>query len=49
MAWIFAREPVMADALYAELRARFSAYGYDPAQLQRVQQVASQQGQPGFQ
>jgi apolipoprotein D and lipocalin family protein len=49
MAWIFGREPVMADALYADLRARFNAYGYDPAQLQRVPQVAAQQGQPGFQ
>ena len=38
LAWIFARDPQMGDARMHELAARFSAYGYDPAALQRVPQ-----------
>jgi apolipoprotein D and lipocalin family protein len=49
MAWIFAREQAMDDAKYQELRAKFSAWGYDPAKLQRVPQFPAQLGQPGFQ
>ena len=39
----------MAPAQYETLRAKFSAYGYDPAKIQRVPQFAEQVGQPGFQ
>ena len=49
MAWIFARDQAMDDAKYQQLRAKFSAYGYDPAKLQRVPQFPAQLGQPGFQ
>jgi apolipoprotein D and lipocalin family protein len=48
-AWIFSREPVMDDALYADLRERFRRYGYDPARILRIAQVREQVGQPGFQ
>lgn len=49
LAWIFAREPHMGDALYDDLRARFARWGYDPARLQRVPQFPGQAGKPGFQ
>ncbi|MGY6518542.1 MAG: lipocalin family protein [Lysobacteraceae bacterium] len=48
MAWVFGREAVMDDALYADLRARFAGFGYDPQDLLRVPQVPAQRGQPGF-
>jgi apolipoprotein D and lipocalin family protein len=40
LAWVFAREPRMDDAELARLLAKFPAFGYDPARLQRVPQVA---------
>jgi apolipoprotein D and lipocalin family protein len=43
LAWVFAREPRMDDATLARLLAKFPAYGYDPARLQRVPQVAERQ------
>ena len=49
LAWIFSRQPQMPAAQYEALRARFAAYGYDPARLQRIPQSADQVGQPGFQ
>lgn len=49
LAWIFAREPRMDDALYADLRARFARWGYDPARLRRIPQLPGQVGRPGFQ
>ena len=49
LAWIFARGQTMDDALYQQLRAKFAAWGYDPATLQRVPQLPGQSGQPGFQ
>jgi len=48
-AWVFARDPRMDDALYAQLVARFAHYGYDPSRLRRIPQFADQAGQPGFQ
>lgn len=49
LAWIFAREQAMDDALYQQLRAKFAAWGYDPQTIQRVPQFPDQPGQPGFQ
>jgi apolipoprotein D and lipocalin family protein len=49
LAWIFAREQTMDHALYQQLRAKFAAWGYDPATLQRVPQLPEQANQPGFQ
>ncbi len=43
LAWVFAREPRMDDAVLAPLLERFRAYGYDPARLKRVPQFADQQ------
>lgn len=48
LAWIFAREPVMDDALYASLLAKMGAYGYDTSKILRVAQVPEQVGKPGF-
>lgn len=49
LAWVFAREPLMDDAEYAALVERLRRFGYEPADLKRVPQVAEQQGLPGFQ
>jgi lipocalin len=35
---VFARQPHMDDAALARLLAKFPAYGYDPARLERVPQ-----------
>lgn len=43
LAWVFAREQRMDDAALARLVERLRAFGYDPAQLQRVPQFADQQ------
>ena len=43
LAWVFARDPRMDDAMLARLLARFPAFGYDPARLERVPQFADQQ------
>jgi apolipoprotein D and lipocalin family protein len=43
LAWVFAREARMDDATLAALLAKFPAYGYDPARLERVPQFADQQ------
>lgn len=48
LGWIFGREAVMPDALYADLLGRMQGYGYDPATLLRVAQVEAQVGKPGF-
>lgn len=49
LAWIFAREQTMDEALYQQLRAKFAAWGYDPETISRVPQLPNQPGQPGFQ
>ncbi|CAN5255844.1 lipocalin family protein [soil metagenome] len=43
LAWVFAREPRMDDAVLMPLLERFRTYGYDPARLKRVPQFADQQ------
>lgn len=48
-AWIFAREPRMDDAQYADLRARFAAWGYDAQRIQRIPQFPEDEGKPGYQ
>lgn len=49
LAWIFAREQTMDEALYQRLRTRFADWGYDPETILRVPQLPEQAGQPGFQ
>ena len=46
--WIYAREPHLSDADYAEALTHFKAAGYDPTKLRRVVQTPDQIGQPGF-
>lgn len=41
-AWVFARDPRMDDATLDALRQRFTRYGYQPSQLERVAQFADQ-------
>lgn len=48
LGWIFGREAVMPDALYAELLGKMRGYGYDTSKLLRVAQVPEQVGMPGF-
>ncbi len=48
LAWVFAREPVMGEALYADLIARMDGHGVDTGKLRRVPQVREQVGMPGF-
>ncbi|VVE07826.1 Outer membrane lipoprotein Blc [Pandoraea iniqua] len=48
LGWVFSREPVMDDATYRGLLARFEAMGYDTSRFRRVPQVSEQLGQPGF-
>ncbi|MBB5207763.1 lipocalin family protein [Chiayiivirga flava] len=49
LAWVFARTPVIDDALYESLLERLRGFGYDTGRLQRVPQVPEQLGKPGFQ
>lgn len=49
LAWVFAREARMDDALYAQLLGKMAGYGYDTAKILRVPQFPDQVGQPGFQ
>ncbi len=49
LAWVFAREPQMDAATYAQLVERLRPHGYDPADLLRIAQAPAQVGQPGFQ
>lgn len=48
LAWVFGREPVMDDALYAYLAGRMRGHGVDASKLVRVPQVPEQVGRPGF-
>jgi apolipoprotein D and lipocalin family protein len=48
LAWVFGREPVMDDALYADLVARMRGHGVDTTRLVRVPQVPGQVGAAGF-
>jgi len=49
LAWVFARDPMMAPMVYDGLLQRLRKFGYDPADLKRVPQSREQLGQPGFQ
>ncbi len=48
LAWVFGREAVMDDALYAQLVEKARGHGVDVTKLKRVPQVAEQVGKPGF-
>lgn len=48
LAWVFARAPVMDDALYQDLERRLGAYGVNVDKVRRVPQVADQVGKLGF-
>ncbi len=48
LAWVFAREPVMSDTLYAQLIDKMRGYGYDTSKILRVAQVPEQVGKAGF-
>ncbi|MGH8031781.1 MAG: lipocalin family protein [Luteimonas sp.] len=48
LAWVFARVPVIDDALYAQLVEKARGHGVDTSKLKRVPQVAEQVGKPGF-
>lgn len=49
LAWVFARNPAMDDALYTMLLEKFRGFGYDSAKFRRVPQFKAQVGTPGFQ
>lgn len=48
LAWVFSREPMMSDTLYAQLIEKMRGYGYDTSKILRVAQVPEQVGKPGF-
>jgi apolipoprotein D and lipocalin family protein len=48
LGWIYARQPVISDAQYQSLLARFSALGYDASRFRKVVQLPEQIGMPGF-
>ena len=48
LAWILAREPVMDDALYADLERHMRRHGVNTDKLRRVPQVPEQVGRLGF-
>lgn len=48
LAWIFAREPVMADAQYRDLEGRMRTHGVNTDKLRRIPQVPEQVGRLGF-
>jgi len=48
MGWIFARQPDMGDALYADLVRRMRDHNVNARQLVRVPQTPAQLGREGF-
>ena len=48
LAWVFARQPVMDDALYLELLHKLRGYGVNSDKVWRMPQVAEQVGKLGF-
>lgn len=48
LAWVFARQPLIDDALYARLLGKLRSHGVDTGKLVRVPQVPEQVGKPGF-
>ena len=49
LAWVFAREATMDDALYQQLRGKLGGMGYDPSRVLRVPQSPQDLGKAGFQ
>ncbi len=49
MAWVFAREASMDEALYQQLRGKLAVQGYDVKRVLRVPQKPQDMGQAGFQ
>jgi apolipoprotein D and lipocalin family protein len=49
LAWVFAREAMMDEALYQQLRGKLSAMGYDETRVLRVPQRPQDLAQPGYQ
>lgn len=48
LAWVFARQPLIDDALYADLLQRMRGHGVDTGKLRRIAQTREQVGLPGF-
>jgi apolipoprotein D and lipocalin family protein len=48
LGWIYSRTPILEDADYHALLARFEAVGYDPTRFRKFIQTKDQIGQPGF-
>jgi apolipoprotein D and lipocalin family protein len=48
LGWIFGRDALMPDALYARLLDKMGSYGYDTSKILRVAQIPEQLGKPGF-
>jgi apolipoprotein D and lipocalin family protein len=48
LAWIYARQPVLPDADYAMLLARFQALGFDPTVFRKFVQRPEDIGKPGY-
>jgi apolipoprotein D and lipocalin family protein len=48
LGWIYSRDPVLSDADYQDLLAKFQALGYDTAKFRRVVQRPDDVGQPGY-
>lgn len=47
--WVFARQPVIADASYQSLLTRMQEQGYDAGQFRRVPRIPAKIGNPDFQ
>lgn len=48
LAWVFARDAPMDDALYGRLLEKLRGHGVDTDKLKRIPQTPGQVGQPGF-
>jgi apolipoprotein D and lipocalin family protein len=48
LGWIYARQPLLSEAKYQALLARFTALGYDASRFRKVVQLPEQIGMPGF-
>jgi len=48
LAWVFARQPMMDDALYLDLLAKLRGYGINSDKVWRMPQVPAQVGKLGF-
>lgn len=48
LAWVFARDPLMDEALYRDLEGRMRGHGVNTDKLRRIAQVREQVGKLGF-